>query len=175
MWCSLHLKNGWYLILQNTRLRYKIETCITYFCLTCQVAKFQSSKFPGLKTFIFTRGQFCPTGIVVACVCVYVCVRVFVTHELVRAIIYQPFKLGLPNLDQRYKRPWLRALLFCGTIDHDLQGQLKLQSQNLPNFELVRAITHHQLKLQFPNLEQKCILALFKSLPILGFELHFNF
>ena len=53
-------------------------------------------------------------------------------------------------------------------IDHDLQGQIELQSQNLPHFELVHAITHHQLKLQFPNLEQKCILALFRSLPILG-------
>ena len=55
-----------------------------------------------------------------------------------------------------------------GTIDLDLQGQIELQSQNLPYFELVHAITHHQLKLQFPNLEQKCILTLFRSLPILG-------
>ena len=38
-------------------------------------------------------------------------------------------------------------------IDHDLQGQIELQSQNLPHFGLVHAITHHQLKLQFPNLE----------------------
>ena len=63
-------------------------------------------------------------------------------------------------------------------IDHDLQGQIELQSQNLPHFELVHAITHHQLKLQFPNLEQKCILALFRSLPILGLieiDLQFNF
>ena len=41
-----------------------------------------------------------------------------------------------------------------------LQGPIELQSQNLPHFELVHAITHHQLKLQFPNLEQKCILTL---------------
>ena len=53
-------------------------------------------------------------------------------------------------------------------IDRDLQGQIELQSQNLPHFELVHAITHHQLKLQFPNLEQQRILALFRSLPILG-------
>ena len=61
-------------------------------------------------------------------------------------------------------------------IDHDLQGQI--EPQNLPHFELVHAITHHQLKLQFPKLEQKCILALFRSLPILGFikiDLQFNF
>ena len=115
------------------------------------------------------------------CVCVYVCVSVSVNHEFVRAITHQPFKLGSPNLDQRCKRPWLRALLFCGMIDHDLQGQIELQSQNLPNVELVHAITHHQLdmlELQFLNLEQKCILALSRSLPILGLieiDLQFNF
>ena len=53
-------------------------------------------------------------------------------------------------------------------IDRDLRGHIELQSLILPNFELVHAITHHQLKLQFPNLEQKCILALFRSLPVLG-------
>ena len=107
-----------------------------------------------------------------------VCVCVSVNHEFVRAITHQQFKLGSPNLDQRCKRPWLRALLFCGMIDRDLQGQIELQCKNLPHFELVHAITHHQLKLQFPNLEQKCILALFRSLPILGLieiDLQFNF
>ena len=97
---------------------------------------------------------------------------------LVRAITHHPFKLGSSNLDNRCKRPWLRSLLFCGVIDLDLQGQIELQSQNLPHFELVHAITHHQLKLQFPNLEQKCILELFRSLPILGLieiDLQFNF
>ena len=62
-------------------------------------------------------------------------------------------------------------------IDRDLQGQIEPQSQNVPHSELVHAITHHQLRLQFPNLEQKCILALFKSLPILGLieiDLQFN-
>ena len=112
------------------------------------------------------------------CVCVCVCVRVSVNHEFVRAITHQLFKLGSPNLDKRCKRPWLSALLFCGMIDCDLQGQIEPQSQNLPHSELVHAITHHQLKLQFPSLEQKCILALFKSLPILGLieiDLQFNF
>ena len=98
--------------------------------------------------------------------------------KFVHAITHYRFKLGSPNLDQRCKRPWLRSLLFCGMIDCDLQGQIELQSQNLSHFELVHAITHHQLKLQFPNLEQKCILALFRSLPILGLieiDLQFNF
>ena len=112
------------------------------------------------------------------CLCVRPSVCVCGKHLLVRAITHHPFKLGSPNLDNGCKRPWLRSLLFWGVIDLDLQGQIELQSQNLPHFELVHAITHHQLKLQFPNLEQKCILALFISLPILGvieIDLQFNF
>ena len=35
--------------------------------------------------------------------------------------------------------------MFCGMIDRDLQGQIELQTQNLPHFELVHAITRHQL------------------------------
>ena len=69
---------------------------------------------------VFTRGQFWLSGIVVACVCVCVSIN----HGFVRAITHQPFKLGSPNLDQMCKRPWLRALLFCGMIDRDLQGQI---------------------------------------------------
>ena len=88
-----------------------------------------------VSIWVFTRGQYWPSGIVVACVCVYVCLSV--NHEFVRAIIHQPFKLGSPNLDQRCKRPWLRSLLFCGVIDGDLQGQIELESQNLPHFWLV--------------------------------------
>ena len=108
------------------------------------------------------------------CLCISPCV----IHELVGVITHHPFQLGSPNLEQRCKRPWLRSLLFCGRINHDLQGQIELQSQNLPHFELVHAITHHQLKLQFPNLEQKCILALFRSILNLGLiriDLQFNF
>ena len=84
----------------------------------------------------FTHGQFWPSGIVVACVCLYVCVcvRVFGNHELVRTIIHQPFKLGSPNLDQRCKRPWLRAQLFCGAIDLDLQGQIELKKSKFTPF-----------------------------------------
>ena len=69
-------------------------------------------------------------------VCVCVCVRVSVNHEFVRAITHQPFKLGSQNLDQRCQRPWLSALLFCGMIDRDLQGQIELQSQIYPILSL---------------------------------------
>ena len=73
---------------------------------------------------------------------VCVSVRPCVNHELVRTITHDPFQLGSPNLALRCKRPWLRSLLFWGVIDLDLQGQILLQSQNLPHFELVCAITH---------------------------------
>ena len=115
---------------------------------------------------LFTRGQFWPSGIVVACVCLCVCLSV--NHQFICAITHQPFKLESPNFDQRCKRRWLRSLLFFGKIDLELQDQIVLKSQNLPHFELVRAISHQQLKSVFPNLGQKCILALLRSLLILG-------
>ena len=56
---------------------------------------------------------------------------------------------------------------------------LLLKKQNLPHFELVYAITRHRLKLRFPNLNQKCIIALLRSLLILGLidlalQIHFQ-
>ena len=65
----------------------------------------------GVSMFLFTRGQFWPSGIVVACVCLSACVSVRPSvcvcgnHVLVRAITHHPFKLGSPNLDRRCKRP----------------------------------------------------------------------
>ena len=73
------------------------------------------------------------------------------------------FKLGSPNLDQSCKIPWLRSLLCCGIIGLDLQGQIELKSKNIIHFELVHDITSQQLKLGFPNLDQKCIVALLRS------------
>ena len=102
------------------------------------------------------------------CLRVCVCVCLSVNHQLVRAVTHQQFKLESPNLDHRCKRPWLRSLLFFEMIDLELQGQIELKSQNLPHFELVRAISHHKLKSVFPNFGQKCILALLRSLLILG-------
>ena len=58
------------------------------------------------------------------CRCLRLSVRLCVNHLLVRAITWDPFKLGLPNLDQRCKRPCLRSLKFWGAIDLDLQGQI---------------------------------------------------
>ena len=102
-----------------------------------------------------------PTSV---CVSMRLFVRVCGNHLLVRAITQNPFKLGLSNLDQRCKRPWLRSILFWEAIDFDLQGQIKLKSQNLPHFELVRTITHYPLELGSPNLDQRCEIAWLRSL-----------
>ena len=83
-------------------------------------------------------------------------------HMLVCEITHHPFELGSPNLDHRCKRP--RSLLFWRVIDPDLQGQIKLQSQNLPHFELLRATTHHPFKLGSPNLNKSCKIRWLKSL-----------
>ena len=109
-------------------------------------------------------------------VCVSVCVCV--NHELVHTITHHSFKLGSPNFDQRCKTPWFRSLFLGGMIDLDLQGQIYLESQILPYFELVCTITHQPFKLESPNLDRKCILALlrcFLILDLIGFDLHFHF
>ena len=68
------------------------------------------------RSRIFTRGQFWPSGIVVACVCLCVCLSVCVSvnPELVRAINHHAFKLEPPNLAKRCKTTWLRSILFLG-------------------------------------------------------------
>ena len=98
------------------------------------------------------------------CVCGSVCPCVGVNYELVRTITHRSFKLGSPNLDQWCKTPWFRSLLSLGVIDYDLQGQILLENQILPHFELVHTKTHQLFKLESPNLDQKCILALLRSL-----------
>ena len=80
--------------------------------------------FCSVLRLIFTRGQFWPSGIVIAPVCVSVSVCVCINHLLVRTITHQPFKLESPNLKHRCKTPWLRCLLFWGVIDLELQGQI---------------------------------------------------
>ena len=126
---------------------------------------FQLWRHPWPCTWIF-KVNFYPRPVMAFgyCRCLRVCVRVClsVNHQLVRAITHQLFKLESPNLDQRCKRPRLRSLLLLGTIDLELQGQIELKSQNLPHFELVRAISHHQLKSVFPNFGQKMHLSTVK-------------
>ena len=83
--------------------------------------------------------------------CVCVSVRVYVNYLFVCMITRHLFKGGSPNLVQMCKRPWLRSQLFFGVNDRDLQGQIYLESPNLPHFELVCTITHHSFKLEPSN------------------------
>ena len=73
---------------------------------------------------VFTRCQFWPSGIVVACLCLCVRVRVCINHLLVRVITWDRLKLGSPNLHQRCETPWFRSLLYWEAIDLDFQGQI---------------------------------------------------
>ena len=116
----------------------------------------------------FTRGQFWPPGIVIACVRLCVCPCVCVNPQLVHTITRDPFKLGSPNLGQRCKRPWLRSVLFFGVIDLDLQGQIQPRNKNLSHFELFRTITHQSFQRGSPNLGQRCKIPWLRSLMFLG-------
>ena len=136
------------------------SSCSSYFCYYCFYPR------PVLAFGYYHR------------LCLWVCVCVCINHEFVRTITHRPVKLGSPNLDQRCKTPWFGSLEFLGMIDLDLQGQIQLESQILPHFELVHTITYQPFKLESPNLDRKCILALSRSLLILeliGFDLHFHF
>ena len=75
---------------------------------------------------ICTGGQFWPSDIVMTCICGSVrgSVCVCINHLLVRMIIHRPFKLELPNLDQKCKTSCLRTLIFWGVINLDLQGKI---------------------------------------------------
>ena len=77
------------------------------------------------------------------CRCQHLCtsVRAFFVHlrvnpKLFRAIRCGSFKPGSPIWDWRYKIPWLRSLLFWGTIDLDFQGKIYLKKTNfiIPGF-----------------------------------------
>ena len=54
-----------------------------------------------------------------------------------------PFKLGLTNLDQKCKMPWLRSLLFCRAIDRGLQGQIWLKKSYFQALPLLEIHNHH--------------------------------
>ena len=96
-------------------------------------------------------------------------VCVCINHELVRTITHRSFTLGSPDWDQRFKTPRFRTLLFFGMIDIDLQGQIWLENQSLPHFEIVCNVTHQPFKLESLNLDQKCILSLLRLVLIFTF------
>ena len=109
--------------------------------------------------FFLTRGQFWPSGIVVACVCV--CVSVCVS---VGAITRDPFNLGSPNLDERCRRLWSKFLLNLGQLILTFNAKFNLKVRIYPHFELIRTITHYSFKIRSQNLDHRCIIAWLNSL-----------
>ena len=56
--------------------------------------------------------------------------------KFVRAITQHQFKLGLPNLDHRCKRPWLRSLLFWGVLTLTFKVKFSIKIKMYPVFSL---------------------------------------
>ena len=123
--------------------------------------------------FIITsEASFWPSVIVIACICMCC---VLVNLELVCVVTHHLFNLGSPNLVQRGKRFWLRSLLYCWAIELDLHGQIEHKIKKFTPFWVVHAILPNQLKLGFPNLNQKCILALLWSLLIIFYQTYLHY
>ena len=65
-----------------------------------------------------------------------------------------PFPARITKFGPEVQNNLVKIHIFCGAIDLGLGGQIELHSQNLPHFELVHAITDHQLKQGPPYLEK---------------------
>ena len=104
-----------------------------------------------------------------ASLCVSVCVSLCVNHLLVRAITRDPFKLGSQNLDQRCKRPWLRSLLFLGwlTLTLKVKSNFKIKIYPILSLWVCLRLKSPTIEVRIPYLNQKCILALLRSILIL--------
>ena len=84
--------------------------------------------------FVFTRGQFWPSGIVVACVCLCTCVCINLLF--VRAITRDPLKLGSPNLDQRCKRLGYGPYCFGGKLTFTFKVKFNIKVRIYPILSL---------------------------------------
>ena len=65
-------------------------------------------------------------------VSVCVCMSVSVNHQFVRTITCHPLKLQSPKLDQKCKTPWLRSLLFWGSLALTSKVKLNLKVKIYP-------------------------------------------
>ena len=90
--------------------------------LHCQISAMTNLSF-------FTRGQFWPSDIVVACACVCVCVRLSVCVCLCQSFTCSrdnsgPVQARITKFGPKMQKTLLRSIIFCGLIDLDLQGQI---------------------------------------------------
>ena len=115
----------------GTLIRRFGEKCklVCVFLIEYDRQHFHELRHIHFSSSFITQGQFWPSGIVVACVCLDIRVSacVCINHLFVRALTRNPFKLGSPNLDQGCKTPWLRSLLFWGVIYQTFKVKLDLK------------------------------------------------
>ena len=105
---------------------------------------------------LLTPVQFWHSGIVVACVCLSLCPCVCQTLASRRDNL-SPVQAKITKFRSEVQATWFPIVL--GHSDFDFQCQIWLERQNL-HFLVFHAITHHQLILGFPNLDEKCTPAL---------------
>ena len=83
---------------------------------------------PANSAIVFTRGQFCPSGIVVDCVCVCVCVSV--CQSVCQSLVCPhdnlgPVQAGITKFGPKMQKTLVKVrICFGGAIDLDLQCQI---------------------------------------------------
>ena len=98
--------------------------------------------------------------------------------KFVCTITHHPIKLKSPKSDHKYKTLVKIPIVFGCDCPWPLRSNLTSKSKFTPFSvcEFVRTISHHWLKSGFPNLDQRCILALLRFPLILGLvDLDFQF
>ena len=112
-----------------------------------------------------TRGQFWPSGIVIACMCLFVHVSVCAYQSLacprynLRLVQARITKFG-PKMQNNFVKI---TIVFEGNQPWSLRLYLTSKPKSSP-FELVCTITHHPFKLGLPNLNQRCKIPWLRSL-----------
>ena len=127
---------------------------------SCQ-SHLRSQQFPTrFRYSIFTRGQFWPSGIVVACVCLFVCVCVSVCQSVCPSLACpchnsRPVSVRITRFGPRVQNNLVRYCFVEWSI-LILKVKFKVQVQIYHIFEFVHTITHHPFKLWSPNWDQRC-------------------
>ena len=94
-------------------------------CWPRSMSPYGVNKLQWVNTFLY----FYPRPILAFgyCRCLHLSVCMCGNHNVVRTITHHPFKLGSPNLNHRYKSPWLSSLLFWGAINIKVKFDFKCQ------------------------------------------------
>ena len=114
---------------------------------------------------IFTWGQFRPSGIVIACVCVCPCVYQSVCQSLACPRDNSgPVQARIAKFGPKMQKTLVQVPIVLG-CNWSWPSRLNLTwNQNLPHFEFVCTITHYPFKLGSPNLDQRWKTARLRSL-----------